>query len=76
MIKADVLTNNKSWKKFNRTPNFYINKKLEIINKKNNLFKKKKCYFTLLLSGDMEVKKLNIKFKKKKTTTKKIIFSF
>ena len=76
MVKADVLTNNKSWKKFIRAPNFYVNKKLGIINKKTNLFKKKNCYFTLLLSGDAAVKKLNIKFRKKKTTTDILSFPF
>ena len=72
MIKADVLITNKNWKKHIKTPSFYINKKLKKINKKLSLFKQNNFSFTILLSGDNEVKKLNNKnlniiLKKKKT---------
>ena len=76
MIKADVLITNKAWKRFIGAPELYINKKLEIIGKKINLFKKINCSFTLLLSGDTEVKKLNIKFRKKNKTTDILSFPF
>ena len=76
MIKADVLITNKNWKKFIRIPNLYINKKLKKIDKKTNLFKKNNCNFTILLSGDTEVKKLNIKFRKKNKTTDILSFPF
>ena len=76
MIKADVLTANKNWKKFIRAPNLYINKRLKLIHKKTNLFKKNNCNFTLLLSGREEVKKLNIKFRKKNKTTDILSFPF
>ena len=69
MIKADVLTTNKGWKQFIRAPNLYIKKKLKMISQKTNLFKKNDYNFTLLLSGDTEVKKLKIKFRKKNKTT-------
>ena len=42
MIKADVLITNKNWKKYIRSPNSYINKKLKKVDRKINLFKKKK----------------------------------
>ena len=42
MIKADVLVNNNDWKKYISNPNIYLNKKLKKIEKKINLFKKKK----------------------------------
>ena len=76
MIKADVLIANKSWKKYIRNPNGYIDRKLKKINKKTNLFKNNNCNFTLLLAGDAEVKKLNIKFRKKNKTTDILSFPF
>ena len=76
MIKADVLTTNKDWKKFIKTPQFYINKKLKKINKKTKLFKNNNYNFTLLLSDDSRIKKLNIKFRKKNKTTDILSFPF
>ena len=74
MIKADVLITNKNWKKYIRSPNSYINKKLKKVDRKINLFKKKNCNFTLLLSGNVAVKKLNLKFRKKNKTTDVLSF--
>jgi len=76
MIKADVLITNKKWKKLIRSPNLYINRKLKKIDKTTNLFKKNIFSFTLLLSGGIEVKKLNFKFLKKTTTTDILSFPF
>ena len=76
MIKADVLISNNNWKKYIKVPSLYINKKLKKIENKTNLFKKKNCYFTILLSADAEVKKLNIKFRKKNKTTDILSFPF
>ena len=76
MIKADVLIANKNWKKYIRAPHLYINKKLKKLDKKTNIFKNKKCIFTLLLSGNSEVKKLNSKFRKKNRTTDILSFPF
>ena len=76
MIKVDVLVPNKNWKKYIRAPDLYINKKLKKIDQKINLFKKNNYSFTLLLSGDVQVKKLNIKFRKKNETTDILSFPF
>ena len=76
MIKADVLTTNRDWKKLIKTPHLYINKKLKKIDKKTKLFKNNNCNFTLLLSGDSEIKKLNIKFRKINKTTDILSFPF
>ena len=65
MIKANVITNNLSWYRYIKNPNRYIEKKIKKLNNKNKKFKKKKIYFTLLLSGKKEIKKLNSKFRKK-----------
>ena len=76
MIKADVLIANKNWKKHITAPNFYINKKLRKIDKKLSIFKSNNFNFTILLSGDNEVKKLNNKFRKKNKTTDILSFPF
>ena len=76
MIKADVLIVNKNWKRHIKIPSFYINKKLKKINKKLSLFKQNNFSFTILLSGDNEVKKLNNKFRKKNKTTDILSFPF
>ena len=76
MIKADVLITNKNWKKYIRTPFAYINKKLKKIDKKTNLFRNNNCNFTIVLAGGAEVKKLNIKFRKKNKTTDILSFPF
>jgi len=76
MIKADVLVNNKNWKKYIRFPNNHINKKLRKINKGLSFFKKNNFELTILLSGDNEIKKLNNKFRKKNKTTDILSFPF
>lgn len=76
MIRADVLITNKNWKKKIKLPNVYINKKLKKIHKRTNLFKNNNLNFTLLLSGNIEVQKLNIKFRKKNKTTDVLSFPF
>tara|TARA_B110000285_G_scaffold170442_1_gene190770 strand:+ start:241 stop:708 length:468 start_codon:yes stop_codon:yes gene_type:complete len=76
MIKADVLIANKNWKKHIGAPSFYINKKLRKIDKKLSIFKRNNFIFTILLSGDNEVKKLNNKFRKKNKTTDILSFPF
>ena len=76
MIRADVLVTNKNWKKNIKVTNIYINKKLKKIYKRTNLFKSNNFNFTLLLSGNIEVKKLNIKFRKKNKTTDVLSFPF
>ena len=74
MIKADVFVTNRNWKKYIKVPNLYINKKLKKIEKQVNIFKKNNLSFTILLSGDDEVKKLNQNFKKKNKTTDVLSF--
>ena len=76
MLKADVLITNKNWKKYIKAPSFYIDRKLKKIDKKSSIFKKNNFKFTVLLSGDNEVKKLNNKFRKKNKTTDILSFPF
>jgi|TARA_B110000967_G_C18697118_1_gene465912 probable rRNA maturation factor len=76
MIKADVLVSERNWKKHIRNPNTYLKNKLKKAEKKIVIFKKNKLNFTLLLSGNNEIKKLNKKFRKKNKTTDVLSFPF
>jgi len=76
MIKADVLNNYKNWKKYIVDPDNYLKKKLKKIEPRISIFKKNKLSFTLLLSGEKEIKKLNKKFRKKNKTTDILSFPF
>jgi len=76
MIKADVLVSDRNWKKYIKDPNIYLKKKLNKAEKKIIIFKKNKLNFTLLLSGNNEIKKLNKKFRKKNKITDVLSFPF
>ena len=76
MIEADVIVDNKVWKKYINNPNIYLKKKLKKAERKISTFKKKKLNFTLLLSGDSKIKMLNKKFRKKNKTTDILSFPF
>ena len=76
MIKADVLVDNKDWIKYINNPDNYLKKKLKKAEKKINVLKKNKLNFTLLLSGNNKIKKLNKKFKKKNKITDVLSFPF
>jgi len=76
MIKANVITKNISWYRFNKNPSSYIDRKIIKLNNKNKKLKKKNIYFTLLLSGEKQIKNLNRKFRKKNKPTDVLSFPF
>ena len=76
MIKINVILNNISWKKYLKNPNSFIDKKIELLNKKNKLYKKNTLICSLLLSGAKEIKNLNKKFRKKNKSTDVLSFPF
>jgi probable rRNA maturation factor len=76
MIKINVILNNISWKKYLRNPNNFIDKKLELINRKNKLYRKNILICSLLLSETNEIKKLNKKFRNKNKSTDVLSFPF
>ena len=76
MIKINVITNNIRWFNYIKKPSTYLDRRIEKINKKKEIFKKKKLFCTLLLSGDGEIKNLNKKFRKKNKTTDVLSFPF
>ena len=75
MIKANVITKNLSWYRYIKNPNSYIDRKIKKLNNKNKKLKKS-IYFTLLLSGEKEIKNLNRKFRNKNKATDVLSFPF
>ena len=74
MIKVNVILNNISWKKYLKNPNSYIEKKIELLNKKNKLYKNNTLICSL--SGAKEIKNLNKKFRNKNKSTDVLSFPF
>ena len=75
MIKANVITKNLSWYRYIKNPNSYIDRKIKKLNYKDKKLKKS-FYFTLLLSGEKEIKNLNRKFRNKNKATDVLSFPF
>ena len=73
MIKANVISGHLSWKIILKKPNDYLKKRLKILSKTPS-FKKKNHEFSILLTNDKEMKKLNNKFRKKNKTTDVLSF--
>ena len=76
MIKINVIVNNINWLQFIKSPNNYIERKIQKINLKEKKFKKIDIFCTLLLSSDKEIKHLNKKFRKKNQSTDILSFPF
>ena len=76
MIKINVITNNNNWYRIIKNPVNYVARKIDKINRSENLFFKKNIYCTLLLSDNKEIKNLNKKFRKKNKSTDVLSFPF
>ena len=76
MIRVNTISNNKSWRNYIKNPQKLMERKVLKINKNFKKYKKKIFFYTLLLSGDNEIKKLNKKFRKKNKTTDVLSFPF
>ena len=68
MIKVHVISGHSKWKEFIIKPNDYLKKRLKKLSKTPS-FEKKKHEFSILLTNNKEMKKLNHKFRKKNKTT-------
>ena len=73
MIKANVILDYSKWKKKIKDPNNYFKKKLSKLNKILHL-KKKKQEFSILLTNNKKMKKLNYEFRKKNKPTDVLSF--
>ena len=76
MIKINVITSNTRWLNYVKNPNNYFDQKLSKLSIRDEMFKKKSIFCTLLLSGDKEIKLLNKKFRKKNKATDVLSFPF
>ena len=76
MIKINVLVSNNAWKKYLKNPETYLKKRIKKIESKYRLFKKKKLFFSIMLSGNEKIKKLNKQFRNKNKTTDILSFPF
>ena len=65
MISVSVFSEEKAWAKRLKNKNFFFNKICKAFPKKYK-FKNKKVSFSLLLSNNKNIKKLNKVFRKKK----------
>ena len=75
MIKVDVVIDNNKWKKKIKRANFFFNKILRFFPKKYK-FEKKKILFSLSLSDNQKIQKLNKKFRKKNKPTDVLSFPY
>ena len=74
MIKIDVFVRDKNWKRYISNPEKYLNKKVKLINLGIKYIKAKKINFSILLTGNKEIKLLNNKFRKKNKVTDVLSF--
>ena len=73
MIKIHVVVDFPKWKKKIKNPENYLKNKIKKINK-IKFFKKKKQEFSVLLTNNRTMKKLNLKFRKKNKPTDVLSF--
>ena len=73
MIKANVILDYPKWKDKIKHPNNYLRKKLKILSKVP-FFKKKKQEFSILLTNNKKMRKLNYEFRKKNKPTDVLSF--
>jgi len=75
MIKANVLVDFPKWKKKIKNPNIYLRNKLKKLQKFLGS-KNKNQEFSILLTNNQKMKKLNFKFRKKNKITDVLSFPF
>ena len=73
MIKANVILDNYKWKYKIKNPSIYFKNKISKLNKLSS-FKKKKQEFSILLTNNVKMKRLNLKFRKKNRFTDVLSF--
>ncbi len=73
MIKANVISGHSNWTKILKNPNDYLNKRLKILSKEPS-FKSKNHEFSVLLTNNKKMKRLNLKFRKKNKPTDVLSF--
>ena len=69
MIKVNVFIQEKKWKKYIINPQRYLKNKISKIKNTIPFLKRRKVVFSVLLSGNKEIKNLNKKFRNKNKIT-------
>ena len=65
MIKVNVFVKNLYWKKYLTDPKKYFNKQIKKIKQKEKSLHKKNFLFSIMLTGNKDIKYFNNKFRKK-----------
>jgi len=73
MIKVNVILDYSKWENKIKDPNSYLKKKFQKLSK-ISYFQKKTQEFSILLTNNKKMKKLNFKFRKKNKTTDVLSF--
>ena len=73
MIKANVILDHYQWKHKIKNPNLYFKKKIAKLNRVKS-FNKKRQEFSILLTNNKKMKRLNFKFRKKNYHTDVLSF--
>ena len=73
MIKANVILDHYKWKYKIKNPNLYFKNKITKLNRLSS-FNKKKYEFSILLTDNKNMKRLNLKFRKKNNYTDVLSF--
>ena len=73
MIKANIVLDEKTWKKKLNKPHIYFKKKLNKLSRFSN-FKNKNQEFTVMLTNNRKMKDLNSKFRNKNVSTDVLSF--
>ena len=73
MIKANVILDNYKWKYKIKNPSLYFKNKISKLNKLSS-FKKKKQEFSIILTNNVKMKRLKLKFRKKNSYTDVLSF--
>ena len=73
MISIDVVSESNLWSKKIKKPDFFFNSLVQVFPKKYR-FIKKKVSFTILLSNNQNIKRLNKKFRNKNKSTDVLSF--
>ena len=76
MIKVNVFVKNLYWKKYLTDPKKYFNKQIKKLKQKEKSLHKNNFLFSIMLTGNKDIKYFNNKFRNKNKTTDILSFPF
>ena len=76
MIKVNVFVKNLYWQKYLTDPKNYFNKQIKKLRQKEKSLHKKNYSFSIMLTGNKDIKYFNNKFRNKNKTTDILSFPF